>query len=224
MTAGKFSFLHLVREPRVAHSTSPPLLLLLHGIGSNERDLFSMAPMLDGRFFVVSARAPIEMMPDAYAWFNLEFTREGGIIPNIDQAKISMKLLVSFIDELVEAYGVDPGCVYLMGFSQGAMMSLSVALTRPDKVARVVAMSGRLPEEVFANIGPLDEIKRLEIFVTHGTQDNVLPVDHGRDCRDRLKALGVPLTYNEYPMAHEVTMEALRDITAWVRSKLDAGC
>ena len=224
MTSGKFSLFHLVREPRQAPSAAPPLLLLLHGIGSNERDLFSMAPALDSRFFVVSARAPIQMMPDAYAWFNLEFTPEGTAIPDVDQAKVSVKLLVSFIDELVETYGVDRRCVYLMGFSQGAMMSLSVALTRPDKVARVVAMSGRLPEEVVANAGPLERVRQLEVFVTHGTYDNVLPVDSGRSCRDRLEELGVPLTYREYPMAHEVSMEALRDVTGWMRSKLDAGC
>jgi phospholipase/carboxylesterase len=82
-----------------------------------------MAPLLDPRFFVVSARAPIEIMMGGYAWFNIEFTAEGGIVPDLDQAEASRLLLVQFVDELVEAYGVDRRYVYLMGFSQGAMMS-----------------------------------------------------------------------------------------------------
>ena len=215
------SLVHLVRKPREVEAAEPPLLLLLHGIGSNEHDLFSMAPHLDPRFLIVSARAPIEIMASGYAWFNIEFTGEGGIVPDLEQAEASRQLLVRFIDELVEAYGVSRRSVYLMGFSQGAMMSLGVALTRPDKVAKVVAMSGRLPEQAVANAGSLEEVRKLEIFVSHGAYDDLLPIANGRACRDRLEELGVPLTYREYPMGHEVRAEALRDITTWLTSTLD---
>ena len=218
------SLVHLVRRPREVAAAEPPLLLLLHGIGSHEHDLFSMAPLLDPRFFVVSARAPIEIMQGGYAWFNIEFTSEGLIVPDLDQAEASGLLLVRFIDELVEAYGVDRRCVYLMGFSQGAMMSLSIALTRPDKVAGVVAMSGRLPEQAISNAGPLEEIRKLEIFVSHGAYDDLLPIVNGRACRDQLEKLGVSLTYREYPMGHEVRGEALREIAAWLTSTLDKEC
>jgi phospholipase/carboxylesterase len=224
MTAVNLSLHHLVRPSQEVLSGKPPLLLLLHGIGSHEQDLFGMAPLLDKRFFVVSARAPIMMMPGGYGWFNIPFTQGGAIVPDLDQAEASRLLLVKFIDELIEAYGVDPNCVYLMGFSQGAMMSLSVALTHPEKVARVVAMSGRLAERAISAMAPVEEIRRLEVFVTHGTYDNVLPVQAGRACRDELVKLGVPHTYREYPMAHEVTMDALRDVTAWLKSTLDKGC
>ena len=224
MTNHGLSLIHLVRKPREAAEAQPPLLLLLHGIGSNEQDLFSMAPLLDPRFFVVSARAPIEIMAGGYAWFNIEFTAEGGIVPDLDQAEASRLRLARFIDEVVEAYGVDRRCVYLMGFSQGAMMSLSVALTRPNKVARVVAMSGRLPEQAVSNPASLEEIRKLEIFVSHGAYDDLLPILNGRACRDQLERLGVSLTYREYPMGHEVRPEALREITAWLTSTLDKGC
>jgi len=215
------SLVHLVQKPREVAAVEPPLLLLLHGIGSNEHDLFSMRPHLDPRFLVVSVRAPIEIMASGYAWFNIEFTGEGAIVPDLDQAEASRQLLVQFIDELAEAYAIDRRSVYLMGFSQGAMMSLSVALTRPDKVARVVAMSGRLPEQAVSKAESLEEIRKLEIFVSHGIYDDLLPIGNGRACRDRLQELGVPLTYREYPMGHEVRAEALRDITAWLTSTLE---
>jgi phospholipase/carboxylesterase len=218
--SNNFSLTHLVRKPQTEQTIKPPLLVLLHGIGSNEDDLFSLAPYLDGRFLIVSARAPYVMMAGAYAWFNIEFTREG-IIPDLEQAEESRRLLIAFIDEAVTAYDADPHSVYLMGFSQGAMMSLSVALIRPDKVSRVVAMSGRLPQHVVEMAASREALSRLEVFITHGTYDDVIAVENGRACRDELERLSVPVTYCEYPMAHQVSMESLRDISEWLRSSLD---
>nr|MBA2732595.1 phospholipase [Acidobacteriota bacterium] len=73
MSTPKLSLTHLVRRPVETASSSPPLLLLLHGIGSNEEDLLGLAPYVDERFLVVSARAPIVMGPASYGWFNIEF-------------------------------------------------------------------------------------------------------------------------------------------------------
>lgn len=218
--SNNFSLTHLVRKPQTETANKPPLLLLLHGIGSNEDDLFSLAPYLDGRFLVVSARAPYVMMAGMYAWFNIEFTPQG-MIPDLEQAEESRRLLIEFIDEVVEAHDADPGSVYLMGFSQGAMMSLSVALTRPDKVSRVVAMSGRLPQHVIEKAASPEALSKLEVFITHGTFDEVIPIENGRACRDELERLLVPVTYREYPMAHQVSMESLHDITGWLEASLD---
>lgn len=219
MTSNNFSLAHLVRKPQT--TARPPLLLLLHGIGSNEDDLFSLAPHLDGRFLVVSARAPYVMMPSMYAWFNIEFTPQG-IIPDLEQAEESRRLLIGFIDELVEAYDADPQAVYLMGFSQGAMMSLSVALTRPDKVSRVVVMSGRVPKHLIERAASPEALSKLEVFITHGIYDDVIQIENGRACRDELERLSVPVTYREYPMAHQVSMESLSDITRWLEASLDS--
>ena len=88
MSTNKLSLTHLVREPgSVGASGQPPLLLLLHGIGSNEADLFGLAPYLDARFQVVSARAPIVMGPGAYGWFNIEITSQG-MLADIKQARV----------------------------------------------------------------------------------------------------------------------------------------
>lgn len=219
MTSNNFSLTHIVRKPQTK-TAKPPLLLLLHGLGSNEDDLFGLASHLDGRFLVVSARAPCVMMAGMYAWFNIEFTPQG-IIPDLEQAEESRRLLIGFIDELVEAYDADPRSVYLMGFSQGAMMSLSIALLRPDKVSRVVAMSGRLPQHVIERAASPEALSKLEVFITHGAFDEVIPVENGRACRDELERLSVPVTYSEYPMAHQVSMESLRDITGWLEASLD---
>jgi len=223
MTSGNFSLAHLVRQPQKKTEGKPPALIMLHGIGSNEYDLFSMAPALDHRFLIVSARAPITMMQGMYAWFNIEFAPQR-IIPDLAQAEESRRLLLRFIDELVEAYNVDPECVYLMGFSQGAMMSLAVALTQPEKVTGVVAMSGRLPAQVIPKMASPEALSKLSLIVTHGIYDPVLPIENGRACRDELEKLPVDLTYREYPMEHQVIEETLRDVSRWLVASLDSRC
>ncbi|UCG24044.1 MAG: hypothetical protein JSW55_18240, partial [Chloroflexota bacterium] len=134
---------HLLSPPRrPAQGQKPPLLLLLHGIGASEYDLFALVEYLDPRFLVISLQAPVLLRPDSYAWFEVQFTGEGPVI-RPEQAEASRQKVLSFIQEAPQAYGADPKCVYLMGFSQGAIMSLALTLTRPELLAGVVAMSGR---------------------------------------------------------------------------------
>ena len=209
-----------MREPRRRGPHAPPLLLLLHGIGSNEEDLFGLAPYLDERFLIVSARAPVVLGYGGYGWFQIEFTPDG-MVADIEQAKTSLNLLPGFIDGLVETYRADAGRVYVAGFSQGAMMSLALLLTRPEKIAGVVAMSGRLPRQVLEREPDAGALGGKPVLVTHGIYDPVLPVASGRAARDYLRALPVSLTYREYPMGHEVSAESLRDVTDWLTKAID---
>jgi phospholipase/carboxylesterase len=192
----------------------------LHGIGSNEADLFGLAPYLDDRFLVVSARAPVVMGPGAFGWFNIEFTAQG-MTADIDQAEKSLRQLPGFIDELVETYGADRDSVYLMGFSQGAMMTLAHSVNNPEKIAGAVVMSGRYPSHVLEHEPDERALTGKPFLVTHGLYDPVLPIEEGRLVRKNLEALPVKLTYHEYPMAHEVSMESLRDISDWLARTLD---
>src|SRR5579863_4212753 len=140
------SLVHVTRKPLVEQET-PPLLLLLHGFGSNENDLISMAPSLDKRFLIISMRAPNTLSPGSYAWFDVDFRPQGSLI-NAEQAEVSRQILLNFISEAVTAYGADARRVYLMGFSQGAIMSASIALTQPMLIAGAVLMSGRVLQEI----------------------------------------------------------------------------
>lgn len=219
MTAAGLSLTHLVRPPG-APSKAPPLLMLLHGVGSNERDLFALAPRLDPRFVVVSARAPNTRAPGSYAWFEVEFTPQGPLI-NPEQAEASRRLLLRFIAEAVAAYGADARRVYLMGFSQGAIMSASVALTEPEAVAGAVLMSGRILPEIRPIIAAPERLAGLPVMVVHGTGDGVLPIHHGRASRALLAGLPVELSYHEYMMGHEVSPGSLGDIQAWLGARLD---
>ncbi len=220
MSNKSLSLFHQVSPPRTEIAEKPPLLLLLHGYGANEYDLFSLAPYLDERFFIVSAQAPVTLGQMSYAWFSLDFTPDRVII-NDQEVESSRRLLHKFIGELVETYQVDQRAIYLMGFSQGAMMSLAIALTYPHTASAVVAMSGRLLPQTVKQITDKDALIGLPVFVAHGNRDTLLPIHHGRETREILNGLPVELTYREYGMAHEVSVESLQDITEWLKQRLD---
>jgi phospholipase/carboxylesterase len=217
----QLSLIHLVRAPVVPAAAQSPLLLLLHGIGSNEADLFGLTPYLDERLRIVSARAPVVLGPGAFGWFNIEFTPTG-LVADLAQARRSLALLATFIDELLAAYSTPSRRIYLMGFSQGAMMSLSLLLAQADKIAGVVAMSGRFPTQAMEELTEPQALAGLPVLVTHGLYDPVLPIESGRDIRAQLAGLPVALAYREYPMGHEVTPESLRDTAAWLTNTLNA--
>jgi len=221
---GDFTLKHIAREPlagAAADGSKPPLLVLLHGVRSNEKDLLGLAPMLDPRFFVVSAQAPIAMGPGAYGWYHVEFRPEGFLV-NDEEADVSRGMVLRFIEELRQRYPVDADRVYLMGFSQGCIMSLGASLSNPKGVAGVVGMSGRLLPSSLAHVAPEADLQGLPLFVVHGTRDQVIGIEYGREIRDTLSKLPVDLTYREYEMAHNVGRESLADVSAWLTARLDS--
>ena len=216
-----FMLKYLFREPAIHNlrDEKPPLVILLHGIGSNEADLFSFAPLLDERFFVASVRAPFALAYGGFGWFELGFSPQG-LTANFVQAAESHQKLLEFIDEVTTKHDLDAGRVFLAGFSQGAIMSYVLVLTEPEKLAGVVAMSGRLVIEHLPPLTNPERLKGFPILVTHGRFDQVLPIEDGRAAREFLEKLPVELDYREYEMAHQVSEESLQDVTDWLSEKL----
>jgi phospholipase/carboxylesterase len=216
----RLSLEHLVRQPAGGTAGPAPALILLHGFGSNEQDLFGLAPGVDQRFLVVSARAPVALGDGQFGWFRIERT-PAGLSMDHAGARESGALLARFVGEAVERYGADPTQVYLGGFSQGAIMALGLALTQPERVAGIVAMSGRLPPPDTIAMASPARLAGLPIMVVHGTEDPVLPIEHGREARDVLSRLPVELTYREHPIGHYSTPQSLVEVAAWLSARLD---
>ena len=156
-----------------------------------------------------------------YEWFELIIGGGGDISVNVQHFLKSRELISKFIGELVAEHDLDAERIYLCGFSQGAIMSLSAALSEPEKFAGVVAMSGRAMTEMLPVEKDSDALKDFPILVTHGIYDPVLPIEHGRASKEILSRLPVKLEYKEYEMAHEISQESLRDVTDWLRLNLD---
>lgn len=219
MKSRPLSLTHLVRPPTHEADGKPPLLVLLHGVGSNEEDLFALAEMMDPRFLVISARAPIMLQPGAYAWYHVTFTPQGPI-HTPGEAEKSRQKLVRFLDEAVEAYAADPARVFVMGFSQGGAMTFCLAITAPEKLAGAVVMSGRTIPEMEPLIATPEKFHDLPVMVVHGTRDVVLTIAFGRALKEWFERLPVGLTYREYDMAHEISGRSLADIQDWLEERL----
>lgn len=205
---------YLVREP-ITKSAHPPVLILLHGVGSNEEDLFSLANRLPDDFLIISARAPIQLGANSFAWYQVDFST-GKPVFNVEQEKKSRAILIKFIDQIKDKYAVS-GKIYLGGFSQGAIMSYSVGLTQPNLVNGIAVMSGRLLEEIKPVVVPKDKLQALKIFVSHGVNDPVLNIQYARASVDYLKTLNIQPTYKEYPEAHTISNDMLMDLVQWLK-------
>ncbi|NTU57417.1 MAG: phospholipase [Chlorobiaceae bacterium] len=198
-----------------------PLLVMLHGYGSNEKDLISLAPGLDNRLRTISVRAPLMMGDDMYGWFPIEFTPYG-ITVDREAAGRALDQLTGFLRNLIARYRPPGGKVFLMGFSQGAVMNYLTAFKAPELLHGVIALSGQLPdtqpEECMMPLG----LENLPFLVVHGLYDDVLPVGKGRSAAQWLKENLSDITYREYPMAHQINDEALDLVAGWLKERIDS--
>ncbi len=217
ITEGELPLHYIVRAPKTA-AGKPPLVILLHGIGSNENDLFSFADQLPGNFLVISARGPYTLSAGSYAWYQADFSKGNPVI-NKEQAEKSRSVIISFIGSLKEQYNFDESQVYLCGFSQGAIMAYSVGLTRPDKVRGIAVLSGRMLDELKPKISSNDQLQHLKVLIAHGTSDKVLDIHYAHDGYMLLKQKGITATYKEYNEGHSISNEELADLVKWLSSK-----
>lgn len=186
---------------------------MLHGVGSNEQDLFQLAPYLPDDFIVISPRGPIVLGAGRYAWYEVDFASGKPQINATQEAK-SREAIQHFIRQVKEKYNLDT--VYLGGFSQGAIMSFSIGLTQPESVAGVVGFSGRILQEIRPLVQTNEALKQLKVFISHGTQDSTLPVHYAREAKEYLQEAGVQLTYHEQEMGHQISGEAITKVADWL--------
>lgn len=207
-----------IREPKIKLDKNP-LVLLLHGYGSNEEDLFSFAADLPEEYYIISARAPYNMQYGAYAWYAINFDADENKFSDNQQAIISRDLIARFIDELIQKYPVNAKNVTLVGFSQGSILSYAIALSHPDKVQRVVALSGYISEPILEENYLQNNFTKLKVFHSHGTVDQVIPVEWARKTKPFLDKLGIQSIYKEYPIGHGVAPQNFYDFKNWLQEK-----
>jgi len=192
-----------------------PTILALHGRGSNEQDLIGLAPHFPAHLLWISPRAPLLLGPDSYEWYRVKVIGR----PDPEQVLSALETIDHFIGEILATYPIDPQKLFLLGFSQGSLLSMCHALTHPAPIAGVIAQSGYIPSHVDLEVNEA-KVKHKPFILTHGEQDTLIPVEWGRASRERLQELGVNLTYHEFQMGHNVSMESLAVIAAWLEKQL----
>ena len=213
------SLVHRVRFPVDAAAGQPPLVVLLHGIGSNELAMASLASSFDSRCIVISPRAPVTLESFSFAWFHMTFTDERPIV-DLDEVEMARMRLGGFLDEAVAAYGADPERVFVAGFSQGCVPAFSVLLKNPDLVAGVVGMSGWLPTDLLEG-AVLARRSDKAVLIVHGRGDETLGVPLGRDAYEALRTRFADVELLEFEMGHTTTPESIGAVAAWLSPRLD---
>jgi phospholipase/carboxylesterase len=198
---------YLVQEPSIP-SAHPPVIILLHGYGSNEADLFSLKDNLPKNLLVISVRAPLPLARDAYQWYRSD---------NITDIKNSSKAIKSFITAVIKKYHADSSQVYLSGFSQGAMMSYEVGLTSPELLKGIAPLSGKIFESLKPQVQSSAALKKLKIFIGHGDADNRVAYNLAVDAVAYLKKLQLSPEFHTYKgMQHSINEEELKDLAIFL--------
>lgn len=203
-----FTFTHTV--PKTL-TNKQPAIFLLHGMGSHEEDLPQLVQEFEDSHHIFSLRGPIEFDP-GYAFFTME--EEGKPIRVIFDEVLTY--IQNFIYEAIEEYGLDKEGIYVLGFSQGAVLAQSLALTMGDVISGVLALSGYVPDFVKTEYKkrPVDH---LNIFISHGDYDYIIPPQWGAESRDYFKSLGANVTFKTYSDGHGVTPENRQDLVEFLR-------
>jgi phospholipase/carboxylesterase len=200
-------------RPPPDHPTS--LLVLLHGVGGDETNLASLAASAAPGTLVVMPRGPVVLGPGAFGWFRVAFTASGPAI-NAEEAESSRRLLVEFIGQLQLRHGIEGSHTVVAGFSQGGILSASVALSEPERVAGFGILAGRILPELEPRVASPSRLASLRGSVAHGDHDEKLPVDWAHRASAGLSRWGVSHVLNRYPAGHALTAVMQADFMAWL--------
>lgn len=213
----RFALAFRMREPT---SVAPSaLLVLLHGVGGNETNLAALASEVDADTLVVLPCAPLELGAGQHAWFRVAFTASGPQI-NADEAEESRQQLVRFVAQLQEAYGIAPERTVIAGFSQGGILSASVALSAPERVRGFAVLAGRILPELEPQLAARARLAGLQGLIAHGRDDSKLPVSWAQRADAWLGELGVVHTTLLYPGDHGISSQMARDFHDWQQALL----
>ncbi len=207
---------HVSNPPETGDGTTPAVVLV-HGRGADEHDLLPIARGLPDDLHVLSVRAP-DRLRGGYTWYDLDMP--GGDLhrsqPDPKGFRRSLDLLDEFVERAIEEYDIDPGRIGLLGFSQGAIMSLSSLVERPERYAWVVALNGYLAQ---SHEERADEAAGEPVFMGAGETDRIIPAERAERAATSLREAGADVRFERYPVGHGTTPEEIEDVAKWVETR-----
>lgn len=194
----------------------PWLLVLMHGVGSNEQDLMGLAPWVPARYHLLSLRAPHRMGPQAWAWFQFGVAADGSRVIDAGQEQHSRARVEQAVERAASQLGVPASRVVVGGFSQGGIMGLSLLLTRPQSLRAALALHSRLLPEVLPEQAPAEAMQGRSLWVSHGTEDAVLPALHSERILAHAATLPLQVHSAAFPGGHTLGRQELDELSRWL--------
>lgn len=203
---------HRVQIPPEASPHRPvSAVVMVHGWLGDETVMGIFKQTVPSGAAIISPRAPLAANGQGYVWY---WRDQGGIQPESDSLWTGRDQLQAFLTSLPRQYPLDPSRMILMGFSQGAAICNTLALTRPGQVMGVASLAGLIPDAVIEAAQP--DLDGLPVFIAHGTQDETVPLASAQQSRDIYARLGAQVTYHEYHTGHKLTTQGMADLKAWL--------
>ncbi len=205
----------------------PPVLVVLHGYGTDEYDLLPIAEKVaDGKFLIVSLQGPIELSHGGHAWYDLLQTPDG-IIPDDVSRHASEEQLLAALPGIIEREGGDASRVVFLGFSQGAAVIYSILAIYDLKDYRIgpiasINMSGYLPRDIFEALSEKQfnvhdrSSSGFPFFICHGEYDELIPPQALPEAEEWLGKQGANVIAKMYPVGHGVLPETVEEIRRWL--------
>jgi len=191
-----------------------PVIYAMHGLGSNEENILGLVRELRNDFILIGIRGPLQQ-GNGFAYFTIQ----GYGNPHREVFDKSIKLLESFIEYAGKTYPIDQDHQYLLGFSQGAILSMTLALTLGNKVKGIVALSGYIPKFVKEEY-PIKSVENVSIYLSHGEYDHIFPLTIGKENEEYFKSRSKHVRFTSYLTGHEVSQENQQDFTQWIYNDL----
>lgn len=206
---------YLIQSP-AGNTSGSPMIILMHGYGSNEKDLFELKNVFPKNYIIISLRAPLALGSNSFQWFRMDAGAAG---TNADLKK-SREKVTAFISAALKKYHADAAQVYLSGFSQGAMMCYEVGLTAPQLLKGIAPLSGKIFESLKPQIKKSAALTRLKVFIGHGDSDNRVAYSFATEANTYLKQLGLsPVLHTYKDMQHAISQPELNDLLLWLSGK-----
>lgn len=190
------------------------LFVILHGYGADENDLFFIANKIPNNFLVISLRAIYPLQNGGFYWYDISLSSNKLHI-NKKQALKSLEEIILIIKNIIKYYNIINPDIWLCGFSQGAMLSYSIALKYPNIINKVIILSGFIYNKILPN--NISIIKKLTFFITHGKYDNIIPIKLARKGLELLNNLNIKdIFYKEYESEHTISILNFEDLVNWI--------
>lgn len=219
----------MIKNALIVESLQPAdaCVIWLHGLGADRSDFEPVARMLQPqlpstRFILPQAPTQAVTINGGYAmpsWYDILSISPGKRAINSEQLESSTQQLISLMEQQRDS-GISPTRVFLAGFSQGGAVVLHTAFLRWNApLGGVIALSTYAPTfEKITNLNPLQA--RTATLCMHGVHDPVVPLFMGQAVQQQLEQWGVPVTWHDYPMEHEVCQQQIADIGYWLSQQL----
>ena len=200
------------------NQSNMPVLFLMHGYGSNEKQFNELIEVLGNKYLIVSMRAPFKFMVVTNRWYEYGIS-DGDTLSNQAQIDVSTNRIIKTIEHIKGKYNINEKKIFIGGFSQGAIMSYKLALLYPNKFGGIIIHSARLPVEY--SVKELNLYKNLNILIIHGSEDSGLSTKWAYQGKALFEKLGANTDYYEAKIGHKMNKETYGKIKQWLFTLVD---